>query len=128
MSPRQWADIDPEAVSAYTADKADRLCDHQQLTRQADGVAWASWLVLGDQGLVYEVTLRLHPDRWAGWCEHPRLLHQRQGLPIRVGQACSHIYAAAGEEARVRGVHIPVPPAPEAPRPRPAHALEGFYD
>jgi hypothetical protein len=124
-----WVDVDPEAVSAYTADKADRLRDHSQLTRQADGITWATWLVLGDTGFVYEVTLRLHPDRWTASCDHPRLLRERQGLPIRAGQACSHMHAAAAAEAQARGAPIPVPPsAATPPTPRPAGATTGFYD
>jgi hypothetical protein len=127
MSARQWVDIDPQAVSAYCAEKADRLRDHQQLTREAGGPSHATWLVLGDSELVYRVDLLLHADRWVGWCEHPALLRQRQGLPIRA-QACTHIHAAAAEEARYRGTHIPTPPLPERAPPRPAGAMAGFYD
>jgi len=128
MTARQWVDVDPVEVSAYCADKADRLRDHEQLTRETFGPTWATYLVLGDSELVYRVDLWLHTDRWVGWCEHPQLLRERHGIPIRVGQACSHIHAAAAEEARVRSTHIPVPPAPEAARARPAGATAGFYD
>ncbi len=125
---RQWVDIDPIQVSAYCADKADRLRDHEQVAREIGGPTWATWLVLGDSELVYRVDLWFQQDRWAGWCEHPLLLRERHGTPIRVGQPCSHIHAAAAEEARHRGVHIPVPPAPEPPPRRPAGAMSGFYD
>ena len=125
---RQWADVDPVQVSAYCADKADRLRDHEQLTREMFGPTWATYLVLGDSELVYRVDLWLHTDRWAGWCEHPQLLRERHGTPIRAGQSCSHIHAAAAEEARQRGLHIPVPPASQPAPQRPAGAMAGFYD
>ncbi|HEV8653168.1 MAG TPA: hypothetical protein VG276_28180 [Actinomycetes bacterium] len=128
MTARQWVNIDPVQVSAYCADKADRLRDHEHISRDAFGPTWAVYLVLGDQGLVYQVTVRLFADRWTATCDHPALLRQREGLPIRTDQACSHIHAAAGEEAHHRGTHIPVPPTPEPPPQRPAEAMAGFYD
>ncbi len=109
-SSHQWVDVDPQAVSASTADKADRLRDHQQLTREHAGPAWATWLVLGDTGLVYRVDLWLHADRWVARCDHPQLLRERHGLPVRADQACSHVHAAAAaEEARRRDTHVPNP-------------------
>jgi len=125
---RQWADVDPVQVSAYCADKADRLRDHEQLTRETFGPTWATYLVLGDSELVYRVDLWLQEDRWAGWCEHPLLFRERHDIPIRVGQSCSHIHAAAAEEARVRNTYIPVPPQPDPFLGRPAGATAGFYD
>ncbi len=123
-----WVDVDPEQVSRYCADKADRLRDHAQLAREDGGNYWAVWLVLGDQGLVYRVDLWLRPEGWVGRCDHPRLLRQRQGVPVPADQACSHLHAAAGEEARLRGTHIPALPALRPPRRRPADAMAGFYD
>jgi len=128
MTARAWVDVDPVQVSAYCADKADRLRDHEQLARETFGPTWATYLVLGDSELVYRVDLWFQEHRWVAWCEHPQLLRERHGTPIRVGQACSHMHAAAAEEARVRDTYIPVPPASEPARARPAAATAGFYD
>jgi hypothetical protein len=122
-----WVDVDPVAVSAYCADKADRLRDHDQVSRDQAGPTWALYLVLGDSDLVYTVTLRLHTDRWTARCDHPTILRRRQDLPIPATQ-CSHITAAASAEAAHRHIHIPVPPASTPPPQRPAGALAGFYD
>lgn len=129
--------IEPGAVTAHVAGRADLITTAEALARVRHGDTWATYAV---NGLTGDDTVRLEigPTGWAGSCTH----YDRLGIgQARKGaRACSHVLAAARNEARLRGCEIPDPTRPaavEAPadpaaraawRAQRAAEMRGFYD